>query len=306
MGQYKYSVIIPHFTRGGNVKDLQRLVASIPEDDDVQVIVVDNSLRPISNELFKERSNVAIFYSPNDRYAGGARNVGMEKAKGKWLIFADADDYFSEDAFTIFDDYYESQADVIYFSADGIYPETGERSNSADLYTNLVKDFLNDKSKENEIRISFHVPWAKMVKREFVIDGGYKYDEVIANNDDYFAMLIGYYAKEIAAVDKCVYYYTVTHGSLTKRRSFNVLYARLKVILRKNKFLREHKLSSYQGSVMFLLSEILKLGVIPFFKASGLIIKYRQNPFVGSSNWVKTMSKSRRLEKKNKEYLTKD
>lgn len=306
MESYKFSVIIPHFSSDGNVGDLTRLLSSIPDTKSIQVLVVDNSIEPIPGDLFKERNNTEILYSPNERFAGGARNVGIERAEGKWLVFADADDYFSEDAFDIFNDYYETDADVIYFCADGIYPETGEKSNSADLYTNLVKEYISDKRNETDIRISFHVPWAKMVNREYVCKGGYKFDEVIANNDDYFAMLVGYYANKIEAIDRIVYYYTVTYGSLTKRRSYKVLKARLGVILRKNKFLREHGLSRYQGSLMFLLSEILKVGFIPFIKSLGLILKYHQNPFVGCSHWMKTLKKSRLLEKKNKQYITKD
>ena len=38
-----------------------------------------------------------------NRTAGGARNEGIKIAKGKWVIFADADDYFEPNAFSSFD-----------------------------------------------------------------------------------------------------------------------------------------------------------------------------------------------------------
>jgi len=304
--QYNFSVIIPHFTCDGNVYSLRRVITSIPDQNDIQIIVVDNSLNPIPDNLFPERKNIKIIYSPNDRYAGGARNIGMENAYGKWLIFADADDYFTDDAFYFFYKYINSEADIIYFAAKGIYPETGEKSDFADIYTKLVRDYIDNPANDVNIRVSFHVPWAKMVKRKFVECGYYQYDEVIANNDDYFAMLIGYNAKEIVAINKIVYVYTVTKGSLTKRRSYKVIKSRLLVILRKNKFLRSHGLSKYQESVMYLLSQMIRFGFKSIFESFGLLFRFRQNPFIGCSHWIKTLAKMQNFLKKNKEYITTD
>ena len=88
-----YSVIIPHH----NIPALlQRCLDSIPERDDIQIIVVDDNSD--SNKVdFKKfpgigRRNVEIYYTKEGKGAGFARNVGLKYAKGRYLIFADADD----------------------------------------------------------------------------------------------------------------------------------------------------------------------------------------------------------------------
>lgn len=70
-----YSVVIPHFSKNGTAF-LERSVYLIPERDDIEVLVVDNSLSPIDPHLFKGRINTFILYSDNKYGAGGARNLG--------------------------------------------------------------------------------------------------------------------------------------------------------------------------------------------------------------------------------------
>ena len=106
-----------------------------------------------------------LLYSEPTRGAGGARNVGIENAKGKWIVFADADDFFTENAFDIFYSQYYSEADVVYTLVDSIFLDTREHANRGDLYNNLVIDYLSGKIDEKKIRIEFNVPWGKMIKK---------------------------------------------------------------------------------------------------------------------------------------------
>jgi len=298
-----FSIIIP---QRNSLQTLPRLFASIPEADNIEIILVDNSQEPVTKEQIAIDRDYTLCWCPPERFAGGARNVGMEHAKGKWLIFSDADDYFTENAFKFFKQQKESDADVIYFCAEGIYPDTGEKSSQADLYTRLVRSYLNDQQEEIHLRMSFHVPWAKMVKRSFVEEKNIRYDEVVANNDDYFSLLSGYYANKVSAVNNAVYYYAVSHGSIMRRRSKEVMRTRLEVILRCNQFKKQHNLGHYQGSVAYFLAEGVKFGPKTFLQFLWLVLRYRQNPFIGCTNWLKTARKMNRLDKKNKNYLTKE
>ena len=66
--------------------------------NDVQIIVVDDgsssNVVDFTNFPGTDRENVEIIFTKDGKGAGYARNCGLLQAKGKWLLFADADDSF--------------------------------------------------------------------------------------------------------------------------------------------------------------------------------------------------------------------
>ncbi len=286
------SVIIP---QRNSIGTLKRLFDSIPDTHQVEIIVVDNSPTPITKEDIKIDRQYDLYWADPSRYAGGARNVGLEHAHGKWLVFADADDYYTEDAFDTFFSLVDDEADVIYFGMTGVYDDTGEFSPRGDYYTNRVRDFLSGKIDENTIRFTFGSPCSKMVRKSLVDEHEIRYDEVVVCNDSYFALNVGYYAKTVRAVDKIVYVATVSRGSLTRRKDFASLRSRYLVRLRMNKFLRSRNLKEYQNPVMNEFVECCKASPSKTFKVLCDAIKYRQNLFIGFNltNWFHTLFKKK-------------
>ena len=296
-----FSVIVPCWR--GAIPTLPKLLSTIPELGSIEVLLIDNSVDPFIKDDICTCRSFRLIHSDPCKHAGGSRNLGIEEAKGEWLIFSDADDYFAPGAFEVFDQYKNSDADVVYFCADGVYPESGERSDQADLYSNLVHNYLKNPNNEWGLRLSFHVPWAKMVRRSFVEDKKIRFDEVVANNDDFFALQAGYFARKIEAVDKIVYLYVVSHGSLMRRRSYEVMRTRYEVILRCNQFKKQHGLGKYQGSVMYFLTESRHYGVKAMWEFFSMLFKYHQNPFIGMSNWFKTAKRIKSKEKKDAAFI---
>ena len=89
------SIIIPHHNL---VSLLKRCLDSIPDRCDFEVIVVDdnsNSESISKLKLLDIHKNVNIIYTHEGKGAGYARNVGIERAKGKWVLFCDSDDFFT-------------------------------------------------------------------------------------------------------------------------------------------------------------------------------------------------------------------
>lgn len=299
---FVFSVIVPHRNSTGT---LPRLFDSIPQRKDLEIIVVDNSPTPIKKEDIASKRPFKLLYSDPQRGAGCARNVGIESATGKWLLFADADDFYSKEAFEVFYNKTESDADLIYTGMGGMYLDTGERSDRGDGYTKLVKQFLNKEIPESDLRFKFSSPCCKMVRHDMVNKYGLRYDEVAASNDMYFSMLCGYHAKTIEAVDIVSYIATVSKGTLTKRRDYTVISARYGVYLRYNKFLKNHGYSEYQRSVLNYALSLCRMGVRPAWEAVVLLIKYRQNLFVGYQNWIATLQKKKTRDKVDSKYIVK-
>ena len=96
----KVSIIIPMY----NVENyIEKCVCSAYNQDlketEFEIIAVDdespdNSLKLIST-LAQKHSNIFVV-SQKNRGLGGARNTGIKHAKGDYLLFLDADDFYIE------------------------------------------------------------------------------------------------------------------------------------------------------------------------------------------------------------------
>lgn len=302
----RYSIIIPH----KNSPDLlQRCIESIPQRKDIQIIIIDDNSDSCKVDFNHfpgiNYSNVELYFTKEGKGAGYVRNIGLKHAKGKWLIFADADDYFTPNAFDIFDKYFNNNAEIVYFCSDSLYDDTKEKADRNIYYNNLIKNYLSGKITEMNLRISFDVPWAKMLKTEFVKQKNIYFDEVPAANDVYFSTLTGFYANRIDVSQDIVYTVTVNVGSITRIRNYRKSFSQYNVYLRKNFFLKKVGLASLQTSIMNRYLESIKYKPLRFFYLTWLLIKFRQNPFIGYKNWIKTLIKITKKSITEKRFYTK-
>ena len=97
----KYSVIIPVYNCE---KFIIRCIESFlkQKNKKMEIIVVDdgskdNTLK-ILNEAYSDNSFVRIFNKKNTGVSD-SRNFGIRKARGKYILFSDSDDYVEEKYF---------------------------------------------------------------------------------------------------------------------------------------------------------------------------------------------------------------
>ena len=76
------SVIIPH---RNSTSTLSRLLDSIPYDDDVEVIVVDNSVIKVCRDDICSKRKYTLIYSDPNKGAGCARNLS-HRVNGSFLL----------------------------------------------------------------------------------------------------------------------------------------------------------------------------------------------------------------------------
>ena len=100
MSKMLFSIRIPHY----DIPDLlMRCLKSIPVSKEIQVIVVDDNSPHADTYLERypelSRPYLEFIRTTKGGGAGYARNVGLDHAKGQWLLFADADDFFVEDIY---------------------------------------------------------------------------------------------------------------------------------------------------------------------------------------------------------------
>ena len=225
----KYSIIIPHH----NIpKLLERCLKSIPDRSDIQIIVVDdnsiNNERYLSEYDFLHRDNLIFIPTKEGRGAGYARNIGLSHAKGKWLLFADADDFFYYGFDKLLDRLFDSNDDVIYFNVKSVYSDDITKEGGRDkAKSNLFNRYKVD-ADDTSFRLNYPEPWGKMVRNQLVIDNNIKFDETRVANDYYFSTQVGCLAKTICVVDSPLYVITLRRDSL----SFNYGDSKEKLITR--------------------------------------------------------------------------
>lgn len=225
--EIKYSIIIPHYN---TVELLRRCINSIPDRSDIQIIIVDDNSSEKQRLLldsYKIRNNVEIIYSKSQNLGGGAmRNIGLKKAKGKWILFADADDFFVENFSSYIDDYYSSDFDVVYFAIN--YYDENDLNHNITSNQDLIMSKYLETNDEKYLRFCYTEPWGKMFKHSFLLDNNISFQESFVANDFLFSVSSGYYANKITLCENKLYNY-IRYSKSVSKVSKNKILERMKV-----------------------------------------------------------------------------
>lgn len=223
------------------------------------------------------------------------------------MLFADADDFFSNNAFDYFDFYLNSKSDLIYFMMESCFSDTLEKANRHLTYSTIINEYLNDiNGNEDKLRYKMPGPVAKMIKREMIIKNQLTFDEVIASNDLMFSAKVGYYADKVRAVNHTVYIATVRHGSLTKTRTREIQYCRYLVQVQYNIFIKRIDKPHLQKHLTSkIIESLIYYGPMEFLKFLHVAIKNRMNIFLGFSHFKSSLRNWGQRKLKHDKYLKK-
>lgn len=267
----KVTVVVPHYNSPATLK---RLIDSIPSQDWLEVLVVDDNSRAPIDSLFDAYPFVRVLTLPKDRKGGGAaRNFGLENSNSDWLLFADADDFFVAGAFDRIARYLSADLDVVYFSPTSMKESTGDIGSRHQHYAALLDAY--SRTSDKRLLYRYFVPWSKLVSRRLVDTYSISFDEVIASNDMNFSLKVACYGKKHAVDMSPIYCVTESTESLTKQTSLAVLESRFYAAVRYNKFLQERGEGKYQLGLSLQLYNMRSLGFSVVMKYLMYSIKSR-------------------------------
>ena len=231
-----YTFIIPH----RNIPHLlSRCLAAIPRRPDVQIIVVDDASDPSVTDFSRfpglDDPQVEVVFTRSGRGAGYARNVGLERAAGKWVVFADADDYYLDNLPAMMDRYVDAEADMVVFKH-AKYSEEGVRLPLRFLDMAIFTSYFRHGDMDY-LRYVYCVPFGRFIRRSAI--GGLRFQEVAYSNDVMFFLRLSTSGIRISVVDEVVYAYVVRKGSLLTTVHWKNLYTRCRVSLDAVCYLRE-------------------------------------------------------------------
>ena len=254
-----FSIIIP-------LKDipdmLMRCMRSIPVSEDILVIVVDDNSADADTYLEKypelSRPYLEFIRTTKGGGPGYARNIALEHAQGMWILFADSDDFYVDNMSDIIYSHVDSEADVIFFKNKAVLSDNiSIRANRSSYVNNEIDQYLAD-GDEWPLRAKIPVPWAKMIKKSLIVKHDIRFDEVLYSDDNYFSLLIGYYADKIKVVDEVLYVVTFRPNSIMANfctrpgeleQRAEVAFRMDKFMLR-NGFCREHRSKPFLNKML--------------------------------------------------------
>lgn len=234
---FNFTIIIPH----KNIPNLlQRCLDSIPVRDDLQIIIVDDNSDPnivnFKNFPGCKKANTEVLFTKEGRGAGYARNIGLKHAKGKWILFADADDYFLNNFISFLEKFKDNNSDLIFFNAQS-ESRTPNRTAHLNHFINLAE---SDQAKsELYLRYSFGEPWCKMVKKNVIEKNHIFFEETVIHNDTQFSYLVGFYSQSFSIEKDIIYCVSNQPNSISKKSSKDVFFIRTMVFSKKQDFLQK-------------------------------------------------------------------
>lgn len=257
-----YSIVIPTHNSSSFI---QRLFDSIPLIGNVEVIVIDD--HSSEHELKKTKEIFAKYtfshklFLINDgiRSAGAARNIGINSASGRWLVFADSDDHFTHNFKIILDSYKKRSSDLVLFQVKG---------NGITHRVNAINSLLKNEDIER-IKYLHVVPWGKLISRELIEKYNIRFSEVTVSNDELFSAKVGYYSKSNIIEKLDGYYSFERNNSLTTQTHDIALQdIRMNEVLEKYMFLdkqlEKNELRKIKLSVFSNIRKSISVGGIKY------------------------------------------
>lgn len=221
--QKKISVVIPVF----NAKNyLKRCIDSIlnQEFTNFEIICIDDGSKDNSLELLNEYANRDKRITVISQYNQGqgiARNKGIFKASGEYLIFVDPDDYIESSYFKTIISYFDKFDDEVL-----VFNHFYEEEDSKRLFQK--PPFKARLKHEQEFKLTKYLDQRKFTLNFAVWDKAYKRDFIIKNNiefgigkhgeDQIFTIKSLLLAKKVRYIDKAFYHY-VQRKNTSSRQS---------------------------------------------------------------------------------------
>ena len=217
MDNFKVSVIVPVYN---SCEYIGATLDSIINQDfsSFELIVIDdgstdNSLEIIKEKLSKSTISYEIIHQENAGVSC-ARNVGIEKANGEYLVFVDSDDYITGNHLS---ELYNGETD---FSLIQFIKKDGDKLSTPDYYSKRIMSCDEFIKKELKMEIHFNF-WQLMYKASIIKDNNIRFNpDVIYGEDTEFALKALIYGKEIAISNEATYYYIQHSTSAIKTSEY--------------------------------------------------------------------------------------
>lgn len=239
-----FSLILPVY----NVeKYVKRCINSLlrQEYTDYEIILVDDgstdSSGSICDKLADKNNNIFAYHKENGGLSD-ARNYGMDRAKGNYILFIDSDDWVDEKLLiSLHNHLNKSNVDILKFGFQKM--QEGNYKNTFFSYFNIG---VYDRRQIEETILPYTIGpkrlfcyeqnacksvWSHVYSLNFLRENNIRFvsEREILNEDYLFNLHTLLYAKSLEVTHYILYYYDYREGSLSKRYITNEFERKLKL-----------------------------------------------------------------------------
>lgn len=190
----------------------------------------DNSLDYLYQLQKKYPNLLRVLAGSENKRQGGAKNAGLEIAKGKWIGFVDSDDWVATSMYSkLLKKAYETGADIVgcdycLKEIQDFVPEKAERNNSPQQTGELT---------DEKKKLLFLEPGSmviKIYKRELFEEPHLRFPEKMFYEDNCLGVFPFLYAKRFELVQETLYFYYQHTSSTVHHISIDRCHDRMKAM----------------------------------------------------------------------------
>ena len=241
----KISIIVPVYKVE---KYLRRCLDSIVAQTltNWECILVDDGSPDNSGKIcdeYAQKDGRFIVLHQENQGVSVARNVGIEKSSGEWIMFVDPDDYLENTMVSTLVQKSKSDDDIVqccckrqfngvfetdYFYAEDMFFDSEDKKYI--LYCELLSAPEADKRKKKAQHNWIGAPWAKIIKTAFLRKHNILFDPILRCREDVIFNLYAFtIARKIKYINESLYVYNHDHmiGFNAKYNTNTFLYSKL-------------------------------------------------------------------------------
>ena len=213
----RFSVVIPVYNVERYLRDCLDSVRRQSYTDWEAVCVNDGSTdgsAAILEEYAANDQRFKVVVQPNGGLSA-ARNTGMAKAEGDYVVFLDSDDWLEDHALETLAKNMDDE-DMLCFSGRRFFEETGEFHPVDQLAEKTYESgmaYYNENALQHR-DFAFVCVVLRAYKLSFLVENGLCFKEGIFHEDNLFTPKACYYARRVRQIKECLYDYRVRANSI--------------------------------------------------------------------------------------------
>lgn len=219
----KLSIIIPVFNAENTLK---RCLDSVlqQKDDELEIVVINDGSKDLSDEIMQEYKlrypEIISYYKKQNTGVADTRNYGIAKAKGKYIMFLDSDDYIDIDLYSIIKQYIEKNIELIKFKLQRV----DENNNIIEKVTGPIFEQTTGEEGFKYLYASdvlLDSPCVYVMKKDIFIRNKLLFNVGTEHEDFGLIPFVIVLASSMISIDFYGYQYVQSNGSITRNNDYN-------------------------------------------------------------------------------------